>query len=59
MTRFLTGLLNKSIHYDNMPMEYSVIFHGWKNGKFQRKNCDIFLIYAQNIDRRYTFELSQ
>ena len=27
-----------------------------KNGYFQMKNLDIFLIFAQNIDRGYTLE---
>ena len=32
-------------------------FHGFKNDNFQMKNCDIFLIFAQNIDCGYTLEL--
>ena len=40
----------------NTPMQYTVIFHGCKNGYFRMKNCDIFLIFAQNIDRGYTLE---
>ena len=31
-----------AFHYDDMP--------GCKNGNFQMKNCDIFLIFALNID---------
>ena len=31
-------------------MQYTVIFHACKNDNFQMKNCDIFLIFAQNID---------
>ena len=27
-----------------------------KNDNFQMKKCDIFLIFAQNIDRGYTLE---
>ena len=38
-------------HYDNMPMQYNAILYGFKNDNFQMKNCDIFLIFAQNIDR--------
>ena len=38
------------------PMQYTVIFHGCKNDYFQMKNCDIFLIFARNIDRGYTLE---
>ena len=37
------------IHYENVP----VIFHSCKNN-FQMKNCDMFLIFALNIDRGYT-----
>ena len=36
-----------------MPMQYTVIFHGCKNGNFQIKTCDIFHIFAQNIDCVY------
>ena len=43
-------------HYDNTPIQYIVIFHGCKNGNFQMKNCDSFLIFAQNIDCGYTLE---
>ena len=38
------------IIYENRPMQYTMIFHGLKNDNFQMKNCDIFLIFAQNID---------
>ena len=41
-------------HYENMPIQYLTIFHGCKNDNFQMKNCDIFLIFAQNIDCGYT-----
>ena len=44
------------IHYANTPMQYTAIFHGCKNGNFQMKKCEIFLIFAQNIDREYTLE---
>ena len=37
-------------------MQYTTIFIGCKNGNFQMKNCDIFLIFVQNIDRGYTLE---
>ena len=43
----------------NTAMKHTVIFHGCKNDNFQMKNCDIFLIFAQNIDRGYTLELPQ
>ena len=45
--------------HDNMPMQYTVIFHGCKNNNFQMKNSDIFLIFAVNIDRGYTLEPPQ
>ena len=38
-----------------MSVQYAAIFHGCKEGNFQMKKCDIFLIFAQNIDRGYTF----
>ena len=46
-------------HYENTPMQYTAIFHGLKNDNFQMKNCDIFLIFAQNIDCGYTLEPPQ
>ena len=39
-----------------MPMQYTAIFHICRNDKFQMKNCDMFLIFAQNIDRGYSLE---
>ena len=47
------------VHYANMPMQYSLIFHGRKNGNFQMKNCDVFVMFAQNIDCGYTLEPPQ
>ena len=41
-------------HYDNTPMQYTVIFDSCKNDNFQMKNCDMFLIFAQNIDCGYS-----
>ena len=43
-------------HYENTPMQYTVIFHGCKSNNFQMKNCDIF---AKNIDCGYTLEPPQ
>ena len=34
------------IHYENTPIQYTVIFHSCKNDYFQMKNYDIFLIFA-------------
>ena len=42
-----------------MSVQYTVIFHGCKNGSFQMKECDISLFFAQNIDRGYTLEPPQ
>ena len=41
---------NGIYHYENTPMQYTAIFHGCKNDNFQMKNCDTFLIFAQNIE---------
>ena len=37
-------------------MQYLAIFHGCEIDNFLMKNCDIFLIFAQNIDCGYTLE---
>ena len=34
------------LHYTNMPMQYTAIFHGCKNVNFQMKIFNIFLIFA-------------
>ena len=44
------------VHYANMSVHNVAIIHGCKNGNFQIEKCDIFLIFAQNIDREYTLE---
>ena len=36
----------REYHYENMPMQYTAIFHGCKNVNFQMKNYNIFLIFA-------------
>ena len=43
-------------HYTNISVQYTAIFHGCKNGNFQMKKYDSFLIFAQNTDRGYTLE---
>ena len=43
-------------HYENTPMQYTVIFQRCKNTSFQTKICDIFLNFAQNIDFGYALE---
>ena len=47
------------IHYINVPMQYTTIFHGCKNDNFQLKLLDYFHIFAQNIDCGYTLEPPQ
>ena len=47
---------SRSDHYANMSVQYTAIFHGYKNDYFQMKNCNIFLIFALNIDCGYTLE---
>ena len=39
-----------------MPMQYNKIFKVVNNENFQKKNFDIFLIFAHNIDCGYTLE---
>ena len=46
-----------TIHYENMPVQYTEIFKVLKNEKFQKKNFDIILIFAQNIDCGYTLNI--
>ena len=48
-----------SYYYENTPMQYTGIFHSLKIDNFQMKNCDSFLIFAQNIDCGYTLEPPQ
>ena len=50
---------NRFSHYENMPMQYTAIFHGYKNVHFQMIIFSIFLIFAQNIDCGYTLEPPQ
>ena len=44
-------------HYEILPMQYTESFEVVKNENFQKKNFDIFLIFAQIIDCGYTLEL--
>ena len=43
-------------HYENLPMQYTVILKFVKNENVQQKIYNIFLIFAQNIDCGYTLE---
>ena len=47
------------LHYANMPMLYTALFHGNKNDNFHMKDCDIFYIFAQNIICGYTLDPPQ
>ena len=40
-------------------MYYIAFFHCCKNDNFHMKKCDIFHIFAQNIDRGYSLEPPQ
>ena len=57
---YLPSVSNKGAdqpaHYDNMLMQYTANFHGRKNGNFQMKNCDIFLIFPQTKNCGYMLE---
>ena len=44
----------RELHYDNTPIQYTVIFSAAKNDNFLLKNLDIFLIFAQNTECVYT-----
>ena len=57
--RALRGHSLSTLHYGNMSMQYTAIFHSCKNVNYQVKNCDFFLIFAQNIDCGYTLEPPQ
>ena len=41
-------------HYDNMPWQYTAKEYGFKNGDFQMKNCDMFLVFAKKNRRGLT-----
>ena len=43
-------------HYENIPMQYTAIFHSCKNDNFRLKYFDYFHFFAQNIDCGYTLE---
>ena len=49
----------QELHYENTPMQYTVIFHSCKNNNFQMKKFEFVLIFAVNIDRGYMLEPSQ
>ena len=44
------------MHYANMSVQYTAMFHGCKDGNFQFKFLDCFRIFAKNIDCGYMLE---
>ena len=55
--KHVQGLLTRLVsHYYNTPLQYTACFQGFEDDNFQMKNCDIFLNFAQNIDRGYSLE---
>ena len=46
----------KSVHYENMPMQYIDFCEVVKIENFQKKIFDISLIFGQNTDCGYTLE---
>ena len=43
-------------HYENTPIQIHCKFYRQKYENIKMKNCDIFLIFAQNIDCGYSLE---
>ena len=43
-------------HYENTPIQIHCKCYRWKYENIKMKNCDIFLIFAQNIDLGYSLE---
>ena len=43
-------------HYENTPIQIQCKFYRWNYEIIKMKNCDIFLIFAQNIDCGYSLE---
>ena len=48
-----------AIHYVNKSLLYTLMLNGCKNDNFQMKNCDMFLIFSQNIKCWNTLEPQQ
>ena len=45
-TQYYELILHQASQYNNTPIQYTVIFHGFKDDYFQMKNCDIFHMFA-------------
>ena len=55
----ITSVGEERAHYENMPMQYTAIFHGCKNDYFRFSIVYYFHIFARNIDCGYTLEPHQ
>ena len=53
---FISVISSLHITFNNIPIQYTAILHGCEKDNIPMKNCDIFLMFAQNIDLWYTFE---
>ena len=54
--RLFRTMSAKTIHYENLPMQYTESFKVVKMKIFSGKILTFFLIFAQNIDCGYTLE---
>ena len=52
----ISVLANRGFHYENTPKQIHCKFYRRKYENIKMKSCDIFLIFAQNIDCRYSLE---
>ena len=51
-----TSYLFPATHYENLSMQYTEIFSAVKNGNFQQKNFNMFIMFVQTIDCGYKTE---
>ena len=59
---FIRGVfcdVSLSLHYKNTPIQIHCKFYRRKHENIKMKNCDIFLIFAQNIDCKCSLEPPQ
>ena len=40
------------IHFANMSMQYTTIFHGCKNGNFQMKNAGLKVAFDEKVGKK-------
>ena len=48
------SILQALMHYENKPLQYTVVLKAVKMVIFRLINAIFFLIFSQNIDRGYT-----